>query len=256
MSTKESERRMGDPAVMAPTRGAIKDSPAVERALGRSKTYLLISWSLLFPEDDEFLDYLQSGAACRRTSVSLGLRPAQGRHGLPALSSRAHLAGRQPGGAGPAAGSGGARRCATRALSALSTANHASRSNSINDTQSRNPRFCKWWLIEGRYQWERSLRSSASPSSRSRSRASRTLLEDPETKALTTPQGVELAASTPEEFCSFMRSEVTRWARVAADRAGRACNLCSCTTNAFIVPAVYLAPAASAAQTPSEELTD
>jgi DMSO reductase family type II enzyme chaperone len=52
---------MGDPAVMAPTRGAIKDSPAVERALGRSKVYLLISWSLLYPEDDEFLDYLQSG---------------------------------------------------------------------------------------------------------------------------------------------------------------------------------------------------
>jgi TorA maturation chaperone TorD len=52
---------MGDPAVMAPTFGAIKDSPAVERALGRSKLYLLISWSLLYPEDDEFLDYLRSG---------------------------------------------------------------------------------------------------------------------------------------------------------------------------------------------------
>ena len=61
MSTKESERRMSDPAVMAPTLGAIKDSPAVERALGRSKMYLLISWGLLYPEDDEFLDYLQSG---------------------------------------------------------------------------------------------------------------------------------------------------------------------------------------------------
>jgi len=52
---------MSDPAVMTPTTGAIKDSPAVERALGRSKLYLLISWSLLYPEDDEFLDYLQSG---------------------------------------------------------------------------------------------------------------------------------------------------------------------------------------------------
>jgi DMSO reductase family type II enzyme chaperone len=61
MSTKENERSMTDPAVMAPTTGAIKDSPAVERALGRSKLYLLISWSLLYPEDDEFLDYLQSG---------------------------------------------------------------------------------------------------------------------------------------------------------------------------------------------------
>jgi TorA maturation chaperone TorD len=40
---------------------AIKDSPAVERALGRSKLYLLLSWSMLYPEDDEFLDYLQSG---------------------------------------------------------------------------------------------------------------------------------------------------------------------------------------------------
>lgn len=39
----------------------IKDSPAVERALNRSKLYLLISWSLLYPEDEEFLDYLQSG---------------------------------------------------------------------------------------------------------------------------------------------------------------------------------------------------
>ena len=39
----------------------IKDSPAVERALNRSKLYLLVSWSLLYPEDDEFLDYLQCG---------------------------------------------------------------------------------------------------------------------------------------------------------------------------------------------------
>jgi TorA maturation chaperone TorD len=40
---------------------AIKDSPAVERALNRSKLYLLLSWSLLYPEDDEFLDYMQCG---------------------------------------------------------------------------------------------------------------------------------------------------------------------------------------------------
>ena len=40
---------------------AIKDSPAVERALNRSKLYLLVSWSLLYPEDEEFLDYLQCG---------------------------------------------------------------------------------------------------------------------------------------------------------------------------------------------------
>ena len=46
---------------LVPTPPAIKDSPAVERALSRSKLYLLISWSMLYPEDDEFLDYLQSG---------------------------------------------------------------------------------------------------------------------------------------------------------------------------------------------------
>ena len=58
MSAKGSEARVVGPAGIAQ---ALKDSPAVERALGRSKLYLLISWSLLYPEDDEFLDYLQSG---------------------------------------------------------------------------------------------------------------------------------------------------------------------------------------------------
>jgi TorA maturation chaperone TorD len=47
-------------AVIAPS-PMIKDSPSVERALNRSKIYLLLSWSLLYPEDQEFLDYLQSG---------------------------------------------------------------------------------------------------------------------------------------------------------------------------------------------------
>src|SRR5918997_1491555 len=61
MSTRESERRMLDSTPAVSTSGAIKDSPAVERALGRSKLYLLVSWSMLYPEDDEFLDYLQSG---------------------------------------------------------------------------------------------------------------------------------------------------------------------------------------------------
>src|SRR5918911_4996836 len=61
MSTKESERRMLESTSAVSTPGTLKDSPAVERALGRSKLYLLISWSLLYPEDDEFLDYLQSG---------------------------------------------------------------------------------------------------------------------------------------------------------------------------------------------------
>lgn len=51
------------PAVagVIPTSPAIKDSPAVERALSRSKIYLLVSWSLLYPEDDDFLDYVQCG---------------------------------------------------------------------------------------------------------------------------------------------------------------------------------------------------
>src|SRR5262245_65994188 len=48
-------------AGVIPASPAIKDSPAVERALSRSKLYLLVSWSLLYPEDDEFLDYVQCG---------------------------------------------------------------------------------------------------------------------------------------------------------------------------------------------------
>jgi putative dimethyl sulfoxide reductase chaperone len=48
-------------AAVIPLSPAIKDSPAVERALSRSKLYLLVSWSLLYPEDDEFLDYVQCG---------------------------------------------------------------------------------------------------------------------------------------------------------------------------------------------------
>ena len=49
------------PGAVMPAPTALKDSPAVERALNRSKLYLLISWSLLYPEDEEFLDYLRSG---------------------------------------------------------------------------------------------------------------------------------------------------------------------------------------------------
>jgi putative dimethyl sulfoxide reductase chaperone len=48
-------------AVIPPQTVSVKDSPAVERALNRSKMYLLFSWSLLYPEDEEFLDYLQCG---------------------------------------------------------------------------------------------------------------------------------------------------------------------------------------------------
>ncbi|NGZ60344.1 MAG: hypothetical protein CV081_07565 [Nitrospira sp. LK265] len=62
-----------------PNSSTIKDSPAVERALNRSKIYLLISWSLLYPEDEEFLDYLRCGefvedgrAALDALEVALG----------------------------------------------------------------------------------------------------------------------------------------------------------------------------------------
>jgi len=50
-----------DVAGVIPASPAIKDSPAVERALNRSKLYLLVSWSQLYPEDDDFLDYVQCG---------------------------------------------------------------------------------------------------------------------------------------------------------------------------------------------------
>lgn len=49
------------PAAVMAAPSTIKDSPAVERALNRSKIYLLISWSMLYPEDEEFIDYLRCG---------------------------------------------------------------------------------------------------------------------------------------------------------------------------------------------------
>ena len=52
--------------------------------------------------------------------------------------------------------------------------------------------------------------------------ASRTLLEDPEVKAQTAPQGVVLTPSTPDEFASFLRSEVALWAKVVKDTGVRA----------------------------------
>ena len=38
----------------SPQGSSDQDSPVVERALNRSKIYLLFSWSLLYPEDEEF----------------------------------------------------------------------------------------------------------------------------------------------------------------------------------------------------------
>ena len=59
--SKEHKNGSGGTAVAPPVKVSPKDAPAVERALSRSKLYLLLSWSFLYPEDDEFLDYLQSG---------------------------------------------------------------------------------------------------------------------------------------------------------------------------------------------------
>lgn len=62
MTTKQTVQNVAlSAAAVIPQSVAIKDSPAVERALNRSKIYLLLSWELLYPEDDEFLDYLQCG---------------------------------------------------------------------------------------------------------------------------------------------------------------------------------------------------
>ena len=73
MSTdlKEAKNGTGKAAVADPVRISPKDSPSVERALSRSKLYLLLSWSFLFPEDDEFLDYLQSGEFVEDGRVAL-----------------------------------------------------------------------------------------------------------------------------------------------------------------------------------------
>ena len=64
MATKLKESQNGVSGISSsavPSVSPLKDSPAVEQALSRSKLYLLLSWSYLYPEDDEFLDYVQSG---------------------------------------------------------------------------------------------------------------------------------------------------------------------------------------------------
>src|SRR5256712_8942493 len=47
----------GNPAGKA----GLADAPAVELALSRSKLYLLLSWGFLYPEEEEFYNYLQDG---------------------------------------------------------------------------------------------------------------------------------------------------------------------------------------------------
>ncbi|MBS0154203.1 MAG: molecular chaperone TorD family protein [Nitrospira sp.] len=62
MTSQQPMHRVSASATaMLPNPSTMKDSPAVERALSRSKVYLLVSWSLLYPEDEEFLDYLRCG---------------------------------------------------------------------------------------------------------------------------------------------------------------------------------------------------
>lgn len=60
LKASQSAVRIGS-APVKQSHTSLKDSPSVERALSRSKLYLLLSWSFLYPEDDEFLDYVQSG---------------------------------------------------------------------------------------------------------------------------------------------------------------------------------------------------
>jgi tripartite-type tricarboxylate transporter receptor subunit TctC len=49
----------------------------------------------------------------------------------------------------------------------------------------------------------------------------RALLEDPAMKAQLAPQGVVLTPSTPEEFGSFLRAEVAKWAKVVQDTGAK-----------------------------------
>ena len=62
---KENKNKSGNGSSQSGEQKVVKISPkaapAVDRALCRSKLYLLVSWGYLYPEDDEFLDYLQSG---------------------------------------------------------------------------------------------------------------------------------------------------------------------------------------------------
>lgn len=72
MNLKQAKNGRGNAAVATPVQISAKDSPAVERALSRSKLYLLLSWSFLYPEDDDFLDYLQTGEFVEDGRSALG----------------------------------------------------------------------------------------------------------------------------------------------------------------------------------------
>src|SRR5438445_8965061 len=47
----------GDPA----GKTGLADAPDTEMPLSRSKLYLLLSWGFLYPEEEEFYNYLQDG---------------------------------------------------------------------------------------------------------------------------------------------------------------------------------------------------
>ncbi|WP_447970877.1 TorD/DmsD family molecular chaperone [Nitrospira sp. M1] len=91
--TKEHSNGANGTAVASAVKISPKDAPSVERALARSKLYLLLSWSYLFPEDDEFLEYLQSGefvedgrAALENLNTSLEKDDPESRESLLAIS--------------------------------------------------------------------------------------------------------------------------------------------------------------------------
>lgn len=71
MSVKEVKNKVSQPTVETPVSIPPQKAPAVERALSRSKMYLLLSWSFLYPEDDEFLEYLQTGEFVEDGRVAL-----------------------------------------------------------------------------------------------------------------------------------------------------------------------------------------
>ena len=93
--TKEHTNGGGSAAVASQAQVSPKDAPAVERALSRSKLYLLLSWSYLFPEDDEFLDYLQSGEFVEdgRAALENLTQSLEGQGGLEAKESLEAIAG-------------------------------------------------------------------------------------------------------------------------------------------------------------------
>jgi TorA maturation chaperone TorD len=93
MATKVESRTV-ESATLSVVTPQIKDSLGVDRALGRSKLYLLMSWSMLYPEDDEFIDYLQSGEFVEdgRSSLESLTKALEGQGGVKAAQKLASIA--------------------------------------------------------------------------------------------------------------------------------------------------------------------